>query len=283
MTGENQGLSAQIEEVQKENAFLKRKTQMLQQDIIELTAKNEALRETVDRLEFLEPVYNALQTKFKDADVTNILAKIERLEGYCQEYVKRILELEEDLRRARGETRNIMAQMEEKSNVIQNEQQERNKLIKIFRDEISGLESEMKTKDNHQQDYLRLSNRVMSLYSNWVGKLDVYTNIDDQPSLNAKPNDPIEMLDIMERLVKITTPETMQKYIKSIIVSANQLRRKYLPKFVNIKFDPDKIYEMLNKYIQYLENEIKRLKLPIGQESRKKMGGHSRENSILKA
>lgn len=283
MTGENQGLSAQIEEVQKENAFLKRKTQMLQQDIIELTAKNEALRETVDRLEFLEPVYNALQTKFKDADVTNILAKIERLEGYCQEYVKRILELEEDLRRARGETRNIMAQMEEKSNVIQNEQQERNKFIKIFRDEISGLESEMKTKDNHQQDYLRLSNRVMSLYSNWVGKLDVYTNIDDQPSLNAKPNDPIEMLDIMERLVKITTPETMQKYIKSIIVSANQLRRKYLPKFVNIKFDPDKIYEMLNKYIQYLENEIKRLKLPIGQESRKKMGGHSRENSILKA
>lgn len=50
----------------------------------------------------------------------------------------------------------------------------------------------------------------------------------------------------------------MQKYLTKIMVSANQLLRRYFPSHVNERFDPDKIYEKVHKYIDKLHLEIKK-------------------------
>lgn len=257
---ENVCLVTKNEDLVMENDILKRKTQLLQQEILHLTTENESLSHRIQNLEYFAPAYFALQAKYKDISVTNIIAKIERLENNCQEYLKRISELEEELRNRRGMRREVEAIVEEKDNQLKSEQIERNKLIQMFKGEISELESEIRSREDHQQGFIKLSNRVMGLYMKWVEQCDVYTKVDEKLVLDANPKDSFEIVDILERIVRIATPETMQKYMRKVIVSANQLRRKYLPKEVNLKFDPDQIYEAISKYIHTLETEIKRLK-----------------------
>lgn len=269
----NNELVKQTDDLKAENGLLQRKAQILQQELFEAHQKNEELNNRVQELEFLLPLYNILQKKYQDATVAGIVNKIERLEGYCQEYLAQVMVLEDKLRVMRGEVRTAQATLTEKEHALQNEQNARHEIFKDYRDEITGLKGQAKNIQDHQKDYLELSNKVFNLYSKWVEKLDIFTNIQKEPTLNAKPQNPIEMIDLIDKLIPISSTDAMQKYIKRIIVSANQLLRKYLPDALELKYDPDKVYEMVSKHIHGLEVEIKKLKKLTGagggQESSK--------------
>lgn len=243
-----------------ENAILKRTNQLLHQQLVTQAEDKEDLQMKCRQLEFFIPAYEALKTRFPNQDVRKIIEKFDQLEGRCYDYLLKINELEEEKSAIRSEGRKQDEAIREKDMHIKNEQHERNKIINLYRSEISSMESELMTRRNYEKDYNILCNKIIDMFADWNSKLKIYFNFEKMPELNAKCRDPLEILDMMQRLVKITTPDSMQKYLRTIIVSANQLRRKYFPQAVNTKYDPDKIYEMCSKYIENLEAQIKRLK-----------------------
>jgi len=55
-------------------------------------------------------------------------------------------------------------------------------------------------------------------------------------------DDPEDLLEIISKTLKISTPEGYFRYLRKIIISANQLQRKFFPESVNSKFEPEEVY-----------------------------------------
>mgnify|MGYP001200026142 FL=1 len=211
-------------------------------------------------LEFFQPVYEMLKTRFPNHSIKDVIARFDKLEAQCYEHLNRISQLEEEKLVIKNEGKKLEEALKDKDVKIKSDQQERNKIVNLYRHEMADMESEIMTRRNFEKDYLALSNKVIDMFTEWSANLKVYLDFETMPELNAKCRDPLEILEVMSRMIKITTPDSMQRYLRAIIVSANQLRRKYFPNSVNTKYDPDKIYDMCSKYIESLEKQIKRQK-----------------------
>ena len=147
--------------------------------------------------------------------------------------------------------------MDKKDFVIKDEEIKRIKIAKEFREKLDAKEHELSEQNHYRDQYHRLNNQVIDLYNQWRQGIEVY---DGKNKLDIKPDltDPCAIVDVLKKMVKITTSKDLQKYLKKIIVSANLLLRKYFPEHVNERFDADKIYERIHKHIDYLHNELKR-------------------------
>lgn len=239
---------------------------MLQQQILTAADEKDDLYAKCHQLEFFKPIYDAVKARFPEDDFRSIIRKYDQLQEHNYQNVKRIAQMEEEMALLKREERKQEDILKQKEAKIKSEQDERNKIITVYRSEIAGMESEIVTRRNYEKDYIELTNKILEIFSDWSSKLRVYFSFEKMPEINAKCRDPLEILDIMGRMVKIATPATMQRYLRSIIVSANQLRRKHFPQAVNTKYDPDKIYEMCSNHIMNLEAQIARLKNANGSQ-----------------
>jgi hypothetical protein len=89
-------------------------------------------------------------------------------------------------------------------------------------------------------------------------KIDVYYKPNgDAPQANI--DNPEEMLQIMKKMVNISSQEKIQKYVRRIICSAYLLQRKYFPEYITEKFEPEKIYERAVKCLDSMQSTIMRL------------------------
>lgn len=260
---ENKMLKDKVVDLEQENGILLRKTQFLNQQVNKIREEEEAMRKEFSNLESLRPIYQMLKEKFPKEDMRSILARYDRLENYCLSYAKKVDELEGEIKNLRDERVTFQQELSKKDLVLQDEEQKRNKIISLYRGEIENKDLALREKENYKEDYFKLFNKVLDLYLDWISGVKVYEGLylhDGKNKIEIKPDlqDPFEMLNLMRKLVKVTTEEGLQKYLKKVIVSANQLLRAYFPEHVNDKFDPDKVYERIHKYIDKLHYELKK-------------------------
>jgi hypothetical protein len=146
----------------------------------------------------------------------------------------------------------------EKDNVIRNDEHQRNHLINTYRTQIDQRDLVLNENASYKDQYFKIFKRIIEIYSDWIQHINVFDG-KNKLEIKADLNDPYQILDMMARLAQMSTPQGLQDYIKKIIVSANQLLRRYFPGAANEKFDPDKVYEKLHKYIDKLHLELKRV------------------------
>lgn len=246
-------------DLEAQNLVLQKQNASLHQQIIQLHEKRDQTMRDYEKLEIFVDVYNALQEKFPNQDIRSILNKYDRMQDYLYDSLKRVNEVEEEKKALKDEASKIRKELEFKDNKLQNEMLEINNLERLHRRKVEGLELELSAQNNYKKDYDLLTNKVHELFIECSDILEVFTNFKENKELNASLQTPIECLDVLKRAIKISTPKSMQELLKKIIISANLLRRKYFPQTIVDKFDPDKLYDQCSKYIESLENQIKRL------------------------
>jgi hypothetical protein len=202
-------------------------------------------------------MYLTVKEKFPNDDIKSIINKFERLQDYCIGYVKRIEELESQIAHVTDEKNIIAKDVKKKDYLLKQEENERHNLVRVFRKEIDEKELAISDQTHLRSEHNKTFNKLLTLYKKWSTELTVF---DGNNALNLKPElaDPLEILDMMDRMVRISTPFNLQEYYKKVVVSANMLLRKYFPDSVNEKFDPDKIYNKINKYIETLHTELRK-------------------------
>jgi len=250
-------LRAKCEDLQAENGILIRKNQLLMSQINQMREAEEQIRKNHQNLESLKPIYQVLKEKFPHDDIKTILAKFDRLQTMCLDYSKRIDELEVEKQALNDEKNEIKKEVKQKEFLIKEEEMKRNKIIEAYRSQIETKELDATENNYYKENYKALFNKVINIFMKWSQGINVF---DGKNLLGIKPDlkDPLEMLDVMEKMIRISTSKDLQEYLKKIMVSANLLLRKFFPGSVNDRFDPDKIYEKITKYIESLHSELRK-------------------------
>ena len=225
----------------------------------------QAIKRSYQNLEVVRPIYNSLKEYFPNDDISSILLKYQKLEENLLSFNDRIQELEVDKANLNEEKKKVLIEVRNKDFMLEDEEIKRNKLVEIFRSETESRQMEHKQAEYFKDNYLKVSRKITELYLEWSKDIEVF-NGKNKLSLKPELNDPIEILSILAKMIKISTSKDLQNYLKRIIVSANLLLRRYFPENVNDRFDPDKIYEKIHKYIENLHLKLDKLRA----ESQKK-------------
>lgn len=251
----------EIIEIQAENDNLTRKNHILANELNEVKEKMENLNENYMKLSKFEASYQLVMEKFPNNSLEKLLDKLEYLEKAGMDFTKKLGELEDEKLTIEREKQSLIQKYEQKYIEMNTREMEADKKMGGVKDQL-GLKNELIQEANrYKENYFTLFKNVISLFSEWNKEIKCYFN----PDLNqiAEPqatlDDPIEILTLLKKMVKISTPESLQRYLRKIIVSANQLQREFFPQFVNEKFDPDKIYDRIFKMMKKLMKENERL------------------------
>ena len=258
MKAEIKVLTQKWDDLKNENTIIVRKNQVLQHQIRQMKDYEEQMLKNQQTLDSLKPIYLALRDKFPNEDMKSIMNKYDRLEGYCINYVKRIEELEALVGNIKDEKNQIAKEIQRKDYLLKQEENERHSLVRVYRKELDGKELAIEDQVHLKNEYKKIFNKILDLYKKWSSKLTVYDG-NNELNLKSELSEPVEILDMMERIIKISATKDLQDYLKKIMISANILMRKFIPGSVNDKFDPDKIYDKLNKFIDILFSEVRKV------------------------
>ncbi|KAL4463912.1 hypothetical protein ABPG74_005849 [Tetrahymena malaccensis] len=297
-------MNSEVEKLVRENEVLRRDLEKLKDNIVELQTQNEnqnwknsclvkdigqinidfdKLKKNSCELEGFIPQYKLLNSKFPDLDAKQLIFKYEKLENLCLELTKKIAELEDQKHAIDEEKQQIKQIFDRQADDLMLKDINREKQMKMYLEKLKEKEIEIKDAEEYKQNYMLLYKKIQKIFIDWNSQIKVYPlekKDDNGPKANIK--DPMEILDIMEKEIKISTPDKLQEYLRKIIVSANLLQRKYLPEYVNEKFDPDKIYERILKLVNKLNAENFKLKAQIKQLKRTDSFGHDGANDKQK-
>ncbi len=61
-------------------------------------------------------------------------------------------------------------------------------------------------------------------------------------------------------MVKLDNNERLQAYLRKIVVSTNQLQKRWLPQHVGEQYQPEVIYQRLNKLLSQQESSLSALR-----------------------
>lgn len=92
----------------------------------------------------------------------------------------------------------------------------------MYLEKIKEKEIEIKDSEEYKNNYIQLTNRIINIFNHWNCS-NVYPlgKKDNGPKAHIK--DPMEILNLMEKNIQISTPDKIQSYLRKIIVSANLL------------------------------------------------------------
>jgi hypothetical protein len=253
---ENKASLTKIEDLVAENLVINRKNQLLTNEMENLKSKLDVLMKNVSCIEHFVPAYNLLRENFPNQEANGILSSYNTLENYLIGHTKRIEDLEEERNVLKEDVNKAKKDIQTKKYELRDAEVEKNKLILNFRGEMNYKDALLEDTNRIQEDYKTLFNKVIDLYGRFQDKMKVYITGEVRSDLK----DPVEILDVIGRMINISSQLDLQEYLKKIMVSANVLQRKHFPEHCNDKFDVDKIYERINKYIESLLHENARLK-----------------------
>ena len=251
-------LKEKVTDLESQNSILTRKNTMLHHQILELDEKRDHIAREFEKLELFIPMYEALTSKFPNEDITSILKKYDCLQDYCYTSAKRAEDIEEEKQLIKAELAQTKKELYGKDTRIQNEFNEVNNLEKNHRKKMESLELLVATQHDYRSEYQVLSHKIYEVFTECSDALQIYGDFKKHPELNPTLDTPVDCLEILKRCVKISTPKTMSEYLKKIIISANLLRRKFFKQSIVDKFDPDELYEQCSRYIEHLQNKLKR-------------------------
>ncbi|EGR28817.1 hypothetical protein IMG5_168530 [Ichthyophthirius multifiliis] len=263
-----------IVELQTQNENQNWKNSCLKKDIEQINVNFDILKNNSSQLEVFIPEYKKLMLKFPGMNSNTLIHKFEKLENFCLELNKKSQELEIQKRELEQEKQKIKNLFDSDVQELKIKETTRKKQTEMYLEKLKEKEIELKDSDEYKKNYIQLQNRIINIYNKWNSKIKVYSTSrkDNEPIAHIK--DPLEILDYMEKNIQISTSDRLQEYLRKIIVSANLLQRKYLPLFVNEKFDPDKIYERILKLVNNLNAENFKLKAQIDQFKKKEQNTH---------
>lgn len=230
------------EELKMENDKLIRRNQILAQNQKELSGKSEKLFQDIQKLENFKYSYNFFTEKFPNSSIEKFIDKFIYLENSCLTLTKKINDLEDDNRIIDQEKRSVEKKIEQIHYQIDMKEVENEKMMQKFHLENQNTEYLMKDNEKFKDSYLQLFKKILQIFSKWTDKIKIYYDHKNPIPPQANIDDPIEMLNILDKIITISTPERIQIYLRKIIVIANVLQRKFFQESVNDKFDPDKIY-----------------------------------------
>ena len=247
-----------------ENDKLIRRNQILTQNVKELSSKNEKLLQDIQKLESFKKSYNFFTEKFPNYSIEKFIDKFNYLENSCMIFSKRICDLEDDNRIIDQEKGIFVKKIEEINYKMDLKEMEKERVINKYQKENESTEKLMKDNEKFKDSYLELFRKILNIFSKWTEQIKIFYDPKNPIPPQANLQDPIEMLDILDKIINISTAERLQMYLRKIIVISNILQRKFFLEHVHEKFDPDKIFqriitrfEKLDKEKEKLEEELK--------------------------
>ncbi|KAM3136163.1 hypothetical protein pb186bvf_011785 [Paramecium bursaria] len=271
----SQEMLNEVDKFIRENQVLHDQLEIAKNQILELQSANESLnfknltmqkelkaaklqldqikRGTVDLEKFI-PQYKIISQKFPELSAEKLIDRYEYFENASLNLTKKVADLEEDKRLM--EKQNVQIRKDYEIRLADMGQYKGNSPVL---DTNIELEQELKEALSYRDQYMLLFNKILQIYCDWSSKTKAFLpdKIDSGP--RSKLVDPLEMLQNMEEMIKISSNEKLQGYLRKIIVSANLLQRKYLPENVNLKFAPDKIYDRLVKLLDSMNAQLQNL------------------------
>ncbi|CAK72036.1 unnamed protein product (macronuclear) [Paramecium tetraurelia] len=259
-TRENQELTDQLEmakgkifELQSSNESLNFKNIQLLKEIKNSKHQlDELKRSTVDIEKFI-PQYNIMTKRFENFQAEKFIDRYDYFENSNLLLTKRVSDLELDTIQLEKQIVHLQKDLETNQQI--NKHQYDTKLHSPpHKQDLPNQDYEQ-----YKDMYLNLFKKILQIYSNWTTKSKALLpdKMDEGPRANLV--EPLEMLQNIEKMISISSNEKLQSYLRKIIVSANQLQRKYLTENVNEKFDPDKIYGRISKLVDNLKAQISNL------------------------
>lgn len=178
------------------------------------------------------------------------------------DFTKKLGELEDEKLNVEKEKQALIHKYEQRYLDLTKREAEAERKITLANEKINVKSDLIKEAHKYKEDYFLLFKNVIALFTEWNKEIQIYfnPNISNIVEPQASLDDPLEILAILKKMVRISTSESLQKYLRKIIVSANQLQREFFPNCVNEQFDPDKIYERIFKMMKNLKKENERLK-----------------------
>lgn len=240
-----------LDETIEISEFLKRKNVVLNEKLNDQKEKFEEQLKANFELEQFQKWLNLLKEKFPNYSLEKLINKHELLEQTLTELVKKVAELEETTKKTENEKNNEINIFKNKFVTIQEKEKKREKEVIDLQNQLNFQGKDSNEIHNYKDRFFLIFKKLVNLYNKWNKKIKVYNGLD----INF--NDPCEIIDFLDKFIQISTPDNIQKYLRKIIVSANSLQREHFKKFINERFDPDKIYERINKKINYLKNKAK--------------------------
>ena len=250
-------------EIQLENDHLVRKNQLLTGELNELKAKMETLTQNYEKLSKFQTSYDLVMEKFPNQSLEKLLDKLEYLEKTGMEATRKIGELEDEKLTIEREKQALKHNYDQKYMEMNKREAEAERNMQIVKDQMGNKAELMHEASRYRDNYFLLFKNIVSLFTDWNNEIRIYFNPDPkQPTSEpqAALDDPIEILNLLKKMVRISTPESLQRYLRKIIVSANQLQREFFPGAVNEKFDPEKIYDRVWRMMKKMREENEKLK-----------------------
>ncbi|KRW99038.1 hypothetical protein PPERSA_11639 [Pseudocohnilembus persalinus] len=248
-----------IVKLQNQNEQQNQKNQLLQVRLDSINTQYNELKKSVQNIEQFIPEYELLNEKYDNFSADMILNQIRVMEDHIVNLKEQINDKDEDQKSLEKKFNTTIQDYQKKNaNLIQVDlqRQRQSQLEKAgYKEKYLEIEDALRYKNR----YLDLCKQIFFVYNKWHQEINCFPvkKKDDGPVVSV--DDPILMLQQMERQMQISSNDKLQSYLRKIIVSANQLQRQYLPDNVNNKFDPDKIYELILKLLKQKDSKIKNL------------------------
>ena len=169
---------------------------------------------------------------------------------------RKLSELDDDKKHSDIDKQHQIAEYQDKFLFLAENDKRREKEFLERQNRINNQKIDKDEAFHYKEKYFLVFKRLIALFNKWNTKIKVYYNtnpdIDDE---NVILEDPLNVIDVLEKMVQISTPENLQAYLRKIIVAANKLQRNHFRNFVNERFDPEKIYDRIDKRLTKLMKE----------------------------
>lgn len=243
-----------LEETVELSDFLKRKNVILSDHLKLLQMKYEEQLNMTSELEEFSKGMKILQEKFPSFTLEKLMNRYELLEETSLNLTKKLGEYEDDVKKMENERSKERQQTQEKMFYLIENEKKKEKEIQDFQIRLNIQKFDKQDALEYKEKYFLICNRIISLFNKWNNNIRVYYNSKEQKDdENMVLDDPLNLIDILDKMVQISTPESLQAYLRKIIISANKLQRKHFKKFVNERFNPEKLFERIDKKMDQLQ------------------------------
>ncbi len=243
-------MSLQFSETVELSDFLRRKNSLLTEELKNVQLKYEQQLSMNSTLEQFQSGMRLLSEKFPLFSLEKLMNRYEILEETSLNLTKKLAELEEEKRKTDADKHREIAAFQDQFMMISDNEKHREKELQEARNRLNNQKFDKDEALAYKEKYLLVFKRIIALFNKWSSKIKVYYNTDKNKEENVILDDPMNILDVLEKMVLISTPESLQNYLRKIIVAANKLQRNHFKSFVNERFDPEKIFERIEKKLQ---------------------------------
>lgn len=259
-----------LEETVELSEFLKRKNMLLIEQLKSLQLKYEEQLNMTSELELFSKGMKALTEKYPNFTIEKLMTRYELLEVTSMSLTKKLSELEDEKQCSDNEKIKQLADFQNKLLFYSEADKRKEKQLQEFNIRINNQKFDKET-FSYKEKYFQIFNRIIVLFNKWNTSIRVFYNYnkDDLENENVVLEDPMNILEVMDKMMQISTPQGLQSYLRKIIIAANKLQRNHFKQFVNERFDPEKLFERIDKKMIAMGREKVKTKIFLGNTMEK--------------